>query len=73
MRSSSIAIFSAGFLAGGIVLGGIVANARITTINLSIASVLANSEVSLFCVTADNKARPISGVYRATTVNAQSA
>lgn len=73
MKTSPIAVFAAGFLAGGIVLGGFVAHAWITTLNASIAGVLPNSEGSLFCVTADNKARPITGVYRATTVNAQSA
>ena len=73
MRAFPIAAFAAGFLAGGIVLGGVVAHARITTLNASIAGVLPNSEGSLFCVTADNRVRPITGVYRATTVNAQSA
>jgi hypothetical protein len=72
MKSNTIVGFVAGLLVGGIVLGG-VAQARITTINASIAGVLPNSEGSLFCVTAGNRARPITGVYRATTVTAQSA
>jgi hypothetical protein len=73
MQANIITAFAAGFLAGGIALGGVVAHARITTINASVAGVLPNSEGSLFCVTAANQARPITGVYRATTVNAQSA
>jgi hypothetical protein len=70
MKASPIAVFAAGFLAGGVVLGGFVAHARITTLNAAIAGVLPNSEGSLFCVTAANGLRPITGVYRATTVNA---
>lgn len=70
MRTSPIAVFAAGFLAGGIVLGGFVAHARITTLNASIAGVLPNSEGSLFCVTAGNVLRPITGVQRSTSVNA---
>jgi hypothetical protein len=70
MPASPIVTFAAGFLAGGILLGGVVAHARITTLNASIAGVLPNSEGSLFCVTAANAPRPITGVYRATSVNA---
>ena len=70
MHLHPIAIFAAGFMAGGIVLGGVVAHARITTLNASIAGVLPNSEGSLFCVTAANVLRPITGVYRQSSVNA---
>lgn len=70
MRASPIAIFAAGFLAGGIVLGGVVAHARIVTLNSAIAGVLPNSEGSLFCVTAASVLRPIPGISRATSVNA---
>ncbi|MGK7866431.1 hypothetical protein [Falsiroseomonas sp. E2-1-a20] len=69
MKASPIAIFVAGFVAGGIVLGG-VAQARITMLNSAIAGVLPNSEGSLFCVTAANVLRPITGVQRNTSVNA---
>jgi hypothetical protein len=70
MPSSPMAIFAAGFVAGGVVLGGFVAQARITTLNAAIAGVLPNSEGSLFCVTAANVLRPITGVYRQTSVTA---
>lgn len=70
MQASPIAIFAAGFMAGGIVLGGAFAHARITQLNASIAGVLPNSEGSLFCVTAGNVLRPIPGVTRYTSVNA---
>lgn len=73
MKTHILTAFAAGFLAGGVVLGGVVAHARITTINAAIAGVLPNGEGSLFCVTPENRARPITGVYRATTVQAQSA
>ncbi|MGG5888556.1 hypothetical protein ACLF3G_15580 [Falsiroseomonas sp. HC035] len=69
MQASPVAIFLAGFIAGGIVLGG-VAQARIVMLNSAIAGVLPNSEGSLFCVTAGNVLRPISGVQRGTSVNA---
>ena len=69
MRSFPIAAFAAGFLAGGIVLGGVVAHARIVTLNASVAGVLPNSEGSLYCVTASSALRPITGVYRATNVS----
>ena len=69
MKASPIAIFVAGFVAGGIVLGG-VAHARITMLNSAIAGVLPSSEGSLFCVTAANVLRPITGVQRNTSVNA---
>ena len=70
MPASPLAIFAAGFLAGGIVLGGVVAHARIVTLNSSIAGVLPNSEGSLFCVTASSVLRPINGVVRNSSVNA---
>lgn len=70
MRASPIAMFAAGFVAGGVVLGGVVAQARIVTLNAAIAGVLPNSEGSLFCVTASSVLRPIVGVFRTTTVNA---
>ena len=70
MKTPPIAIFAAGFLAGGIVLGGVVAHARIVTLNSAIAGVLPNSEGSLFCVTASSVLRPITGVSRNTSVNA---
>lgn len=70
MKASPVAMFAAGFIAGGIVLGGVVAHARIVTLNSAIAGVLPNSEGSLFCVTASSVLRPITGVYRQTSVNA---
>ena len=70
MQASPIAIFGAGFIAGGIVLGGVVAQARIVTLNAAIAGVLPNSEGSLFCVTGASVLRPIAGVSRQTSVNA---
>ena len=71
MRASSTAIFAAGFIAGGVTLGAFVAQARIVTLNASIAGVLPNSEGSLFCVTADSGVRPITGVSRTTNVAAR--
>jgi len=70
MRASPFAVFAAGFVAGGIVLGGVVAHARIVTLNAAIAGVLPNSEGSLFCVTAGSVLRPIQGVTRFTSVTA---
>jgi hypothetical protein len=70
MNASPFAIFAAGFIAGGIVLGGVVAHARIVTLNAAIAGVLPNSEGSLFCVTAASVLRPITGLQRNTSVNA---
>lgn len=70
MRASPYVTFCAGFVAGGIVLGGVLAHARIVTLNSAIAGVLPNSEGSLFCVTASSVLRPISGVQRNTSVNA---
>jgi hypothetical protein len=70
MKNSPIAIFAAGFVAGGVVLGGALAHARIVTLNSAIAGVLPNSEGSLFCVTANSVLRPIVGTQRTTTVNA---
>ena len=70
MRASRLVFFAAGFLAGGIVLGGVVAHARIVTLNSAIAGVLPNSDGSLFCVTAASVLRPIPGVQRSSTVTA---
>ena len=70
MRATPVAMFFAGFIAGGVVLGGFVAHARIVTLNSAIAGVLPNSEGSLFCVTASSVLRPITGVTRNTSVNA---
>lgn len=70
MRASPFAIFAAGFLAGGIVLGGVVAHARIVTLNASIAGVLPNSEGSLLCAAANSTVRAVVGVSRPLTVNA---
>ena len=70
MNARPIAIFAAGFIAGGLTLGGALAHARIVTLNSAIAGVLPNSEGSLFCVTANSVLRPISGVTRNTSVNA---
>jgi hypothetical protein len=71
MKASPIAVFAAGFIAGGVVLGGAVAHARITTLNSAIAGVLPASEGSLFCVNASNRVLAISGQVRNTSVNAQ--
>ena len=70
MQKPRIATFAAGFIAGGLIVGGVIAHARITTLNASIAGVLPNSEGSLFCVTAANVLRPIKGVVRETSVTA---
>lgn len=70
MRASPFAIFAAGFVAGGIALGGALAQARIVTLNAAIAGVLPNSEGSLFCVTAASAVRAVQGVARPTSVNA---
>ncbi len=70
MPASPIAVFCAGFLAGGLVLGGALAHARIVTLNSAVAGVLPNSEGSLFCVTAASVPRAIPGVSRNTSVNA---
>ena len=68
MRASPIAIFVAGFIAGGIALGGVLAHARIVVLNGSIAGVLPNSGGSLFCSTAASAVRPIKGVSRDVSV-----
>ncbi len=68
MQASHVALFAAGFVAGGIALGGIVAHARIATLNASVAGVLPNSGGSLFCVTAASAIRPIRGVFREVSV-----
>ncbi len=70
MHASPLAIFAAGFLAGGIALGGVVAHARITSVNGSIGGVLPNSEAGLLCVTAANAVRAVRGVSREGTVGA---
>lgn len=67
MQKPRIATFAAGFIAGGLIFGGVIAHARITTLNASISGVLPNSEGSLFCVTAANVLRPIKGVLLQTT------
>lgn len=71
MTRSSLAIFTAGFLAGGIVLGGYVAHARITQVNLSVAGVPPNTGGSMFCVNAANAVRTVAGTSRVVTVRAQ--
>lgn len=68
MRTSPIAAFAAGFLAGGIILGGVVAHARLTSVNGQIAGVPPNSGGSMFCVTAANAVRAVAGVSRIVTV-----
>lgn len=70
MRTSSIAIFAAGFLTGGIVLGGVVAHARLLSVNLDIGGVTPGSEGSLLCVTANGAVRAVTGTSRPMTVNA---
>ena len=70
MQKPRIATFAAGFIAGGLIFGGIIAQAKIVTLNSAIAGVLPNSEGSLFCVTAANVLRPIKGVARETSVGA---
>ena len=72
MRTSAIAIFAAGFLAGGIVLGGVVAHARMTSVNGSIGGVLPNGEAGLLCVSATNVVRSVVGVSRVSTVTGPS-
>ena len=69
MRTSPIAFCAAGFLAGGIILGGAVAHARITSVNGGIAGVPPGNGGSLFCVTAANRIRAIVGVSRIVQVN----
>ncbi|MBX9749744.1 MAG: hypothetical protein K5Q68_09040 [Roseococcus sp.] len=68
MKASPIAIFAAGFMAGGIVLGGALAHARIVMLNAAIAGVLPGSEGSLFCVTANSVLKAGTGVQRDTSV-----
>jgi hypothetical protein len=68
MQASPIAFFAAGFIAGGIVLGGYVAHARITSVNGSIGGVLPNSEAGLLCVTTGNAVRAIRGIVRESAV-----
>ncbi len=68
MRTSPKAAFAAGFLAGGIMLGGLVAHARITSVNGSIGGVLPNSEAGLLCVSATNVVRSVRGTSREGTV-----
>ena len=70
MQKSRIATFASGFIAGGLLFGGIIAQARIVTLNAAVAGVLPNSEGSLFCVTATSTLRPIKGTARETSVNA---
>lgn len=70
MRASPIAVFAAGFVAGGIVLGGVLAHARIITLNASIAGVLPDSEGSLFCAAGNSTVRAVVGVTRPSVVNA---
>ncbi len=62
MKASQAEIFAAGFITGGVVLGGLVAQARIVDLNLSVAGVLPNTQGSLFCVTSNSVLRPIKGV-----------
>ena len=69
MRTSPIAFFAAGFLAGGIILGGAVAHARITAVNGAVAGVPPGNGGSMFCVTAANRIRAIVGVSRVVQVN----
>lgn len=52
MKTSPATFFAAGFLAGGIALGGAVAHARITAVNGSITGVTPNSEHMMICGTA---------------------
>ncbi|WP_376096607.1 hypothetical protein ACE7GA_05180 [Roseomonas sp. CCTCC AB2023176] len=70
MRASPIAIFAAGFVAGGIAFGAVAAHARFVVLNSSVGGVLPNSEGSLFCVTSGSVLRPINGVTRNSSVNA---
>ena len=70
MRASPLIVFAAGFVAGGIALGGALAHARIVTLNSAVAGVLPGSEGSLFCVTGGSAVRPIAGVMRASRVSA---
>ena len=72
MRNSPITAFTAGFLAGGIVLGGVAAHARLTSVNGQVAGVLPNSGGSMFCVTAANGIRAVTGVSRIVSVSARS-
>ncbi len=69
VQIARIASFAAGFLAGGIVLGGYMAHARMTSVNAAIGGVLPNSEAGLLCVTSANAVRPgIRGTWRESTV-----
>ena len=62
MKLSLLAIFTAGFIAGSVLLGGsVVADAKIVTLNLAVAGVLPISEGSLFCVAAASVLRPSQG------------
>ncbi|WP_424812836.1 hypothetical protein [Roseococcus sp. YIM B11640] len=70
MAKSPYAFFAAGFVAGGVLLGGAMAHARFVALNAAVGGVLPNSEGSLFCVTANSVLRNIAGTYRPSTVNA---
>ncbi|MBU8537654.1 hypothetical protein [Falsiroseomonas tokyonensis] len=69
MQASPIAIFAAGFIAGGILLGGVVAQARIHMLTTAVGGVPPNSEGSLLCVTATNAIRATTGASRNASVN----
>ena len=70
MRTRSLAIFAAGFVAGGITLGGVLAHARLISVNLDIGGVPPGSQGSLLCVTANGAVRAATGTFRPMSVNA---
>jgi hypothetical protein len=70
MRAASITAFIAGFMAGGIALGAIVAHARMNVLNGSAGGVTPGSGASLFCVTSTNAVRAVTGTMRLVSVGA---
>ncbi len=61
MRASPIAIFAAGFLAGGVALGAVAAHARLVMLNSQVGGVLPGTMARLICVTSNSEIRPVVG------------
>lgn len=65
-----IAVFAAGFVAGGLALGAVAAHARLVQVNLDIGGVTPGGEGSLLCSNASGMVRAVRGTYRELSVNA---
>lgn len=70
MRASTVTAFAAGVFVGGIALGAVVAHARMNVLNGSAGGVTPGSGASLFCVTASNSVRAVTGTMRQVSVGA---